>query len=213
MSISYIIAQIIQHHVTIEHPRVFIKTLLSKAIIIIPRFHLRYHLLNIPVQLPRFLIITKHLTHFHFTESQQHIKLRLCGNIPSDIKTARQVVQSHRADASHKNTVKHPFKLLEYIAIETTGMRQGMVDFLPFFIQHRIGEVIIFVNDKIKKCSRLFCLQVEVVEFIRIAFQLLHLLRKSRIIIRFISRCYIIQNKTAIIVKIPFQRLYVSANT
>ena len=67
--------------------------------------------------------------------------------MPSDVETARQVIECHRAYACQENALEHALEQLESIPIETIRMSNRMIDSFSLLVKHHIGEVVIFIND------------------------------------------------------------------
>ena len=195
--------QIIEHHVTVEHFRIALQAFFGKTIIVIPRAHFLYHRIYIRIarQPSGILIIPDHLAYISLAESQHHVKLMIGTDIPTDIKSASQVIQCHRADTSHEDTIKHTFELLEYFAVKATGMGQGMINFVALLVQHHVSEIIVFIHYQIKLGSVITCLTLQKVNFVGSAALGFHFLFEARIIIGFIDRSKIIQSATAVIIK------------
>ena len=99
------------------------------------------------------LVITNHFPHISFTESKHLVETFVHGDAGCDVVPAGEVIQCHGTDAHHQNTVKVPLKLLEYIPIEAAGMCHGVIDGLSLFVEHGVGEVVIFIHYQIKFVS------------------------------------------------------------
>jgi hypothetical protein len=148
MMIDYLILQIIECHVTVEYLGV-VQTVLGKAVIIIPRTHLLYHLVDIALQFPLLLIILEHGVHILFIKTEHGIEPRVAADAPVDIVAAGHVVQRDRTDSHHEDAVEHALKLLEIFTIEATLMSEFLEYILALFAQYHIGEIVIFINDEI----------------------------------------------------------------
>ena len=149
----YIISEIIDDHITIEHLTLSMQSILRKTIVIIPRFHLVYHRLNIACcrNTSHFLVISKHLAYFLHREAQHLIELWLGGDMPANIEPTRHIVQGHRTDTCDENTFKHTLELLEDITVEAIGMGDCPIYILTLLIEHSIGEIVIFIDNQIER--------------------------------------------------------------
>ena len=92
-------------------------------------------------------------------------------------------------------------------------MGQRMIDFLALLIQHHIGEVIIFINDKIKMRSGFSRMKIQIIQFTYKIGLCFHLLSKSRKIIRFVGHTEQIHDHTAVTVEVLGQRTTTTAGT
>ena len=78
--------------------------------------------------------------------------------MPADVETTRHIVQCHWTDTRNENSFKRALELFENISIEPLGMRHRPIYFLALLIEHSIGEVVVFIDDKIKGILLDFCL-------------------------------------------------------
>ena len=129
------------------------QSILRKTIVIIPRFHLVYHRLDIACcrNTSHFLVISKHLAYFLHGEAQHLIELWLGGDMPANIEPTRHIVQGNRTDTCDENTFKHTLELLEDITVEAVGMGDCPIYILALLIEHGIGEIVIFIDDQIER--------------------------------------------------------------
>ena len=79
------------------------------------------------------------------------VKLWLDGNVPTDVGSARHLIQGHRADTHHEDTLEVAFELLEYVTIETIGMGDGMIYLLAMLIEYDVCEVVVLIDDEVER--------------------------------------------------------------
>ena len=123
-------------------------------------------------------------------------------DVPADIKSAGKIIQCNRTDAGHEDTFEHSFKFLENLAIEPAGMCESMVNVITLLIEYYIGEVIIFVDNKIEMRPGFGCMKIQIVQFADKIGQCFHFIGKPRIIIRLVRHAEHIHHHTAIPVKV-----------
>jgi len=71
--------------------------------------------------------------------------------MPTNIETARHIVQGNRTDTCDENTLKHALELLEDITIEAVGMGDCPIYIFTLLIEHGIGEIVIFIDDQVER--------------------------------------------------------------
>ena len=147
------VTQEVEHHVAIEDAVFIFQRAFSKTIVVVPRLHLVDHGLHVATSrhFADFLVIIEHDANILRAESQHLVVFRLHRDVPTNIKTARHIVERDRTHARHKDALKHPLKLLEEITIEPVCVRNGMVNGFAFFIENGIRKVVVFIYDKVKR--------------------------------------------------------------
>jgi len=93
------------------------------------------------------LVIGKHLHHIGSGKAQHLVKLRLDGDVPTDIESTRHIIQGYRTHAHHKDAFKVALEFLEHITIEAIGMGDGMIHLLATLIENDIGKVVVLVYE------------------------------------------------------------------
>ena len=136
MLVIHIVAQIIEHHVTVEDRVAVSKTFLCKAVVVIPWTHLLYHGFNVAIgrKHSHTLVVCEHFTYILRRESEHLVQLRLRRCIPADIEAAGQVIQGHRTHPCQENTLEIALEFLEKVTIEAVGMGYCMIDLLSEFV-------------------------------------------------------------------------------
>ena len=153
-------------------------------------------------ELPGFFIILEHDAHVRLAESQHHVESVVGTDIPADIESAGQIVQCDWTYAGHKNAFEHALEFLEYLAIESAGMSQGMIYLVALLVEDNVGEVIIFIDDEIELGAIFSRMQVQIIQFTNKVWLRFHLLSITRIVIRFISFSEYVHHHTTITVEI-----------
>ena len=131
--------------------------------------------------------------------------------MPSDVETAGHVIERHRTHTRHKDTFKRTFEFLEDITIETLSMSNGTIYSFTLLVEHRVGEVVIFVNDEIGTKIQLLRFVVDKYQLVYGVFRLEDLLYKILRIVLTVDIHKTIQLHFAITVKLVFQLVDTSA--
>ena len=71
--------------------------------------------------------------------------------MPANIESTCHIVQGNRTDTSDENTLKHTLELLEDITIEAIGMGDCPIYILTLFVEHGIGEIVVFIDYQIER--------------------------------------------------------------
>ena len=132
--------------------------------------------------------------------------------MPTDIESTRNIIESNGTDTCNENTVECAFKLLEYVAIETFGMCYGPIHILALLIEHSVGEVVVFVNDKVKIMPKLFGLVIYQIEFFGCLFRFLNPINKLFRISILVNVNKTIKFNSTITVETLLQPLYCSTH-
>ena len=122
--------------------------------------------------------------------------------MPSDVETARQVIECHRAYACQENALEHALEQLESIPIETIRMGNGVINRLTLLIEHDVRKVVILIYDQVERTSQFLRHVIQQVEFRRRLIEAQQLLHLVSGIIRPISIDEIIQTLAAIGVEV-----------
>ena len=152
---THVIAEIIENHIAIKHLALFFQSIRRETIVIIPGFHVTDNRLNIAIRTdgPFFLIIGKHPPNILRRKAQHLVELRLRRNMPADVETTRHIIQGHGTYSRNKNPVEITLELLEDVTIETFGMGDCPIHILTLFVKHGVGEVVVFVDNQVKRVS------------------------------------------------------------
>ena len=148
-------SEVVHHHVAVEHTNIARKTFLGEAVVVIPRLHLLDHCLYITVrwQHSHIFIICEHLAHILSRESEHLVKFGTHRHVPSDVESAGEVIECHWAHSREEYSLEHTLELLEYATVEAVGMGHLVIYVLAVLGQYHVGEVVILVNDEIKRMS------------------------------------------------------------
>ena len=144
------VAEVVEHHVAVEHPSGVFKTVFGEAVVVVPRPHLFNHSLHVAMrrQHAHLFIIIEHGAHVVGGEAQHLVEGGVRREVPPDVEAAGKVVEGHWTDAGEEDTVEVSLELLEQVTIEAVGMGYGMIHRLALFVKHNVGEVVVFVDDE-----------------------------------------------------------------
>ena len=107
--------------------------------------------------------------------------------MPSDVEPAGEVVQGDGTYSGDEDAVEHPFEFLEYLAVESAGMGQGMIHLFALFVEHHVGKVVVFIDDEVEWVVVQAVLFGQVVQFGSHVWLLLNIAGESWIEVGFID--------------------------
>ena len=211
---THVIAEIIENHIAIKYLALGFQSIRRETIVIVPGFHVTDNRLNITIRAngSLFLIIGKHLPNILRRKAQHLVELRLRRNMPADIETTRHIIQGHRTYSRDENPVEIALELLEDVTIETFGMGDCPIHILTLFVKHGVGEVVVFVDNQVKRISFGFRLVQDNSQFARRSFRFLHLFNRILAIIFLIIPDKSVQFHAQIKVEVLFKLFCAASN-
>ena len=151
-SVVHVVAEVVQHHVAVEHSCVFLQCLFCKAVVVVPRLHVAHYRLHVAVgrDASHLLVVREHVYDILGGESKHLVKLGLYGYVPPHVVAACHIIERYGAYAHHEYALKVSLELLEHVAVEPIGMCYGMIHLLSVLVEYYVCEVVVLINDEIK---------------------------------------------------------------
>ena len=87
--------------------------------------------------------------HIRLGKAQHIIETGVLGNIPTDVVTARKVIQGNGRHTYQKNTAEHDLEYLEIFPVEPAGVGQPAEPLLSAFTENNVGEVVILIHNEV----------------------------------------------------------------
>ena len=131
--------------------------------------------------------------------------------MPADVETTRHIIQGHRTYSRDENPVEIALELLEDVTIETFGMGDCPIHILTLFVKHGVGEVVVFVDNQVKRVSFGFRLVQDNSQFARRCFRFFHLFNRILAIIFLIIPDKAVQFHTQIKIEVLFKLFYAAS--
>ena len=131
--------------------------------------------------------------------------------MPSDVETAGHIIERNRTHTRHEDTFKRTLEFLEDVTIKAFSMGNGTIYSFALLVEHRVGEVVIFVDDEIGTKIQFFRFIVDKYQLVYGVFSLEDLLYKILRIVLTVNIHKTIQLHFAITVKLVFQLVDTSA--
>ncbi len=132
--------------------------------------------------------------------------------MPSYVESARHVVECHGAHACDENTLESSLELLENVAVKALGVGYRPIHLLASFVEHGIGEVVIFVYNEVEGIALGFRLILDNRELTACVLRRIDALLDRVRIMLIIVTDEAIQLHTQIKVELFLQFVYVAPN-
>ena len=143
--------EVVEHHVAVEDA--FPADLLPReAVAVVPRLDGPDDRLGLPIPiLLDALEVAVDRERLLLGEPEHRIERLVLRDVRGDVEAARQIVHRHRRDARHEDAVEAALEQLEPIAVESGAMGDRPVRIFPGGTDEQIREVVVFVDDQIKR--------------------------------------------------------------
>ena len=198
----YIVPQIVEHHVAVEHLGVTVQTGFGEAVVVVPGFHFGNHLVDVSVVPASILVVLQDAPDVGLAEAEHLVELGLDGDVPADVEAAAEVVEGDGADADHEDALEHALELLEHFAVEAGGVGDSVVYLVALLVEHVVGEVVVLVDDEVEAGSAVLGFPVQEVQLLGGGGLLFHLLGESGIVARLVDGGEVVQASAAIVVEV-----------
>ena len=141
--------QVVERHVAVEHA-LLPDTRRREAVAVVPRLDRLHDRRRVAFrETPRPLEVGIHLQNLGLGEAGHRVELLVLREVRGDVEAARQIVHRHGGDARHEDARAAFLKLLEPVPVEPRPVRDGAVVRVRLVTQHRVREVVVFVDDQV----------------------------------------------------------------
>ena len=147
--------QVVEHHVGVVEVA---GGGLGEAVAVVPLTHhveSRIHVLAERAALP---VELQKAVHLRLGEAEHPVELRLQGDVAPDVEAAGDVVHGDGRDAGDEQPFEAAARLAgpglqggEEVAVEAPAVGEGLVGLPPPVHQHRVGEVVVLVDEHVER--------------------------------------------------------------